>query len=170
MRQLKPKPLFESSTVRGATASAIATIVIGILPFAQNIANRHCAENKVCESDVSDVVEIISFVVTTIGLGSAGFTVVGRASIGDLWTPKGVPGPNREDFSKRAPSVTNDFEEHIDSDNPSLDTSEPEFTERQELSFRDKLTPHAPEEDFSNGQRHSFKHETTFDDPMEGIK
>ncbi len=127
MRQLTPKPLFESSTVRGVTASALATIIIGILPFAQSIANRHCGADKNCQNDVNDIVQMISVVVTTISLGSAGYAVVGRASIGDLWTPRGVPGPNREELMQY-------------STEQSIDTEVSEVFEEREDLIRDQRT------------------------------
>ncbi len=153
MRQLTPKPLFASSTVRGATASAIATLIIGILPFAQNIANRHCKEDQICLEDTNDIVEIISLVVTTIGLGSAGYAVAGRASIGDLWTPKGVPGPTREELLQE-----NQDEDDVDQ---RLGGNWENFPQTRPTDFMSST--------LLNGQRRLVTVETTFDNPEEGI-
>lgn len=153
MRQLTPKPLFASSTVRGATASAIATLIIGILPFAQNIANRHCEDNQTCLEDTNDIIEIISLVVTTIGLGSAGYAVAGRTSIGDLWTPEGVPGPTREELLQENQDK-DDGDQRFGKDWGDFSQTRP-----------DDFESSAP----FNGQRPSVIVKTTFNDPEEGI-
>ena len=114
MRPLKPKPLLASSTIWGISLSAITVLlssamqptfrlsVNNLCPPAVPAANevmQESPERVLCKENISDVLGIITALLTALGLGGAGTAVYGRVSVGDLWTPKGMPGPNQTDMN-----------------------------------------------------------------------
>ncbi|WP_156914939.1 hypothetical protein [Rubidibacter lacunae] len=47
--------------------------------------------------NVEDVFSLLEAIAITLGIGGGGISFAGRARIGDIWTPKFLPGPDRED-------------------------------------------------------------------------
>jgi len=108
IRKLEPKSVFASSTIRGTILTTFSTILLAILPSIQRIVDNHVQDEKT-RRDVQEVIIIVNTIFTIIGLGGAGTAFAGRVSVGDLWTPRGVPGPNREDFASPAPFEKTDL-------------------------------------------------------------
>ena len=114
MRPLKPKPVLASSTIWGISLSAITVLFSSAMqPTLRLSVNNLCppaipSENEMmqespdrvlCKENISDVLGIMTALLTAVGLGGAGTAVYGRVSVGDLWTPKGMPGPNKTDMN-----------------------------------------------------------------------
>jgi hypothetical protein len=92
---MQPKSLFQSSTFRGAAIAAVITVIAGITPFASSIATRHYPKHR---ADIEDVAQIVLVLCSVLGVGSSGMAIAGRVSVGDIYTPAWMPGPNKEDF------------------------------------------------------------------------
>jgi hypothetical protein len=90
---MRPRPAMESGTIQGASIALLASFVAAITPPAAAIAARqHPAQAENYRDIASIVLTICSFLG---GVGSVG-AINSRLGQGDLWTPRGIPGPDRQ--------------------------------------------------------------------------
>lgn len=168
-RNLEPKPALASSTIRGTIATTIATILLAILPSIQRIIDNH-VKNEQTKRDVQEIVNIINTICTILGLGGAGTAVAGRLSIGDLYTARGLPGPDKEDFESNSIPEKVELKQLPPFRDQSLE-SQPE-TQREELWENEKdITSSSGETQvqgnptFTHESSESMTKSTTSDDP-----
>ncbi len=90
-----PKSFLQSSSVRGSLSALAALAVAVAVPPIANISARHLPK---AERDIRDVEALVIGLAQLITGGGALAAIAGRVNVGDLWTPPGVPGPNREDL------------------------------------------------------------------------
>lgn len=91
------KPITKSLTFQGAAVSAMAGILIAILPFCFSIARRHA--NPTLQADLGDIEQIVMTVLGIVASGGATTAIAGRVRATDaVYTPHGLPGPDKEDL------------------------------------------------------------------------
>ncbi|WP_019500818.1 hypothetical protein [Pseudanabaena sp. PCC 6802] len=92
---MKPKSFLESSSVRGSLVAICALVVGVVVPPVANIAARHLPESA---QDIRDVERLLIGLTHLVTGGGALAAIAGRVNVGDLYTPKGLPGPDKEDL------------------------------------------------------------------------
>lgn len=96
--------LFLTKTVLGLLGTLIS-LYIAISPNVESIILRRISD-KTSKQDFSDVSNIVVGILGTIG---ASISIYGRYSVGDVYTPKGVPGRDYQAYNDKFNNNDDDF-------------------------------------------------------------
>lgn len=94
MEQPKVKPIWDSLTIRGAVAGLGAFFAIAI-PFMQPDLVALASDGQTSEEWINLIVKLA---LLAGGASGTAASVAGRVRVGDIYTPHGIPGPNKEDL------------------------------------------------------------------------
>lgn len=91
------KPFWRSKTIISSLFGGVIAAAVAVSTPVANIRCRSVGEASAACGNARD----IAFIVTTVGglltAGAAGVAVKGRVDVGDIYTPHGMIGPDRED-------------------------------------------------------------------------
>lgn len=94
-----PKPALRSLTIQSASFSALLGLWLAISPSVGGLLQSNAKTEK-AKANIGYVMEIINQVAGFLVVGSGATAIAGRLRVGDLYTPKGLPGANLDDFVK----------------------------------------------------------------------
>jgi len=95
------KAWLESRAVVGGLVTAVLSVGVAISPVVSRIICRSAGQGGVACANSQDVVDVIVSLAGFAGAGGGLAVVGGRLAQGDVYTPHGLPGPDREEVLER---------------------------------------------------------------------
>lgn len=89
------KPFFKSLTIDAALLTVMASTVVAIAPFVAEYLTEINPESAAFYASTS---KLITQVGGVLGLTGGVGSIIGRFNVGDIYTPNGVPGPDKAEL------------------------------------------------------------------------
>lgn len=104
------KEWHRSETIQSGLLTIILSLTVACSQPVQDLICRGAGpDSRLCR-DTRDYVSILVSIAGVMGIGTGIGAVHGRLRVGDVFTPHGLPGPNKEDLeSKYLESVADVF-------------------------------------------------------------
>ncbi len=93
MEPVKTKSATNDPVIRSSLVTLVITASFAVAPSITSILVRHFPSNA---RDIEDIGQAIQVIASITGLTASGACAAGRIAMGDLYTAKGLPGPDKD--------------------------------------------------------------------------
>jgi len=90
------KSALQSLTIQSSLLTVVISMAVACATPAANLVCRSAGENSRLCLDVKDYRDMLVGVSGVLGVGAGIGAVAGRLRVGDIYTPHGLPGPDKE--------------------------------------------------------------------------
>jgi len=94
------KSAFQSLTIQSGLLTVVLSLAVACAQPATNLVCRSAGENSRLCLDFKDYRDMLIGVSGVLGVGAGLGAVAGRLRVGDLYTPHGLPGADKEELEQ----------------------------------------------------------------------